>query len=158
MAGDPDAGAERAFFEALGRAIAKWQELELILAILFATLIDPQRIRLGRLLFNGLQGFRDKLKLTDTAACEVLFNSPLLDEWKVLHKALSTLADRRNHLAHGVTSIDPATGQQFLRNAPLSSRKFDPARTLGHAEVVRCESDFEEAANQVADFIGHLKS
>lgn len=147
---DTPAQQESAFFEALGRSIAQWQNLELVLSYLFAMLVTPGNLSLGLLLFNTPTGFREKLKLTDTAARHVWETSPHLQEWSAVRKILNALADERNNLAHGVAGFEHARNEHTLWNAPLMSRKFEPSQTMAVAEIIACGARFEDAARSVA--------
>ena len=77
----PPLEGESEFFEALGRAIAAWQNIEVALAYLFAAAMPEPKATRSLIVFDTVQNFRDKLSITDAVLRETLIDAPCLETW-----------------------------------------------------------------------------
>jgi hypothetical protein len=110
---------ERIFFENLGRALGKWQLVEMQLFRVYARLIRCENAEVASAAFHSIVNFRTRLGMTDAAARVALADSPLLGRWNALRNRASKRSRRRNLLAHFVVVYG-------LDTAPTSTDFFGP--------------------------------
>jgi hypothetical protein len=126
-----------AFFEALGRSITAWADVEMALCgVAQATVRKPDRqaIAVG---FLSVDVFRSKLQLAGNMVSHRHGRHKIFDRWLELQKTLGDLAAKRNKMAHrpvvrflnaepgrrvALTTwlVNSAEPPAFARNKPIS--------------------------------------
>jgi hypothetical protein len=93
---------ERHFFELLGRAVARWQLVEMQLFRIHARLVRSENSEVASAAFHSIINFRQRLGMMDAAARIFLATSPMLAKWTALKKRAKKAAVRQNTLTHSV--------------------------------------------------------
>ena len=94
---------ERLFFEQLGRAIGKWQLVEMQLFRVYARLARCESAEVASAAFHSIIGFRVRLEMTDAAA-QTALTGERLSSWDSLRNRTNRQSKRRNLLAHFVVT------------------------------------------------------
>lgn len=89
-----------AFYEALGRAIGGWAQVEGALYVMFLTVLKLPHADPAAAAFHAIVSFQGRLKMVDSAALFSLANSPLLARWRALEERVRKKEARRNQAAH----------------------------------------------------------
>ncbi len=98
--------SDNEFYEALGRLIVSWQQVEIALADLFATLMQSDEF-LSVKAHYSVMNFNTRLDMTDRVAELALHESDLKDDWGELHKRLKRYAKKRNNMVHADIGFNP---------------------------------------------------
>lgn len=88
------------FFAELGRAIAKWQQVEFGLFQVFSVVSGCADGKIASAIFYSVIGFKDKLKMTDNAARLALAKDAFEKKWRPLRKRCLNASEVRNAFAH----------------------------------------------------------
>jgi len=139
----PPLEGESEFFEALGRAIAAWQNIEVALAYLFAAAMPEPKATRSLIVFDTVQNFRDKLSITDAVLRETLIDAPCLETWNTMLNKLPRLAKRRNRIPHAhVVQIHVGEKMHLFASPPFS--KIPPGAALADSERRRIFRDSKQ--------------
>jgi len=87
------------FYEAVGRALSRWQAIEVMLSLLFALIMQSRRPLLPMKTFHSVTSFSVRLKMLQVAAEDSL-SSEQLQKLKPLLKRVAKASFNRNKLAH----------------------------------------------------------
>lgn len=104
MTDDPQIAAlESKFHEQLGRAIAKWQHVEISLCRILHSVAPHDDCYFTAETFYAAINFRDKLSMVNVAVqYRLAQHHDLLATWNTLRGKCSKAAMRRNAIAHGI--------------------------------------------------------
>jgi hypothetical protein len=125
----PTRGQRRSFYEALGRAISAWQEVESGIYEVFRELTASERPGAVAAAFFAMNAFGQKLDMTNAAAHFVLFKTDLFDTWVNLNDTAQKLYGKRNALAHQVVWVKYGEEQKEQRIF-IAPQALDLSRTL----------------------------
>lgn len=89
------------FYEAIGKAITAWSEVEIALCAVGLTVVkksDEPAITVG---FFAIESFRSKLQFISELVClRYGTKKRIFEDWLAMQTAVSGLSTKRNHLAH----------------------------------------------------------
>lgn len=118
---------DSAFYEALGRAIGGWAQVEGALYVMFLTVLKLPHADPAAAAFHAIVSFQGRLRMVDSAALFSLANSPLLPRWKELAEHVRRKEARRNQAAHFMPRRDFDTAQ--VPRLYLGPHPYDANRT-----------------------------
>lgn len=141
-----------------------WQLVEQGLFEVFLKVATCRDEKIAAAIFYSINDFSRKLEMTRCAARLFLPNkSPLHDEWKKLHKALTEHSERRNALAHFRTSLHVTVGGgdavvKLHPNYTNPNEKFkDEGRrktkmAMTTKDILRAKNEFDALATKLKKF------
>jgi hypothetical protein len=141
---------EAEFFEAVGRAVVGWQQVELSACVLFAVLLRAGNEGGARAAFDRVGNFAMRIELLDVAAKFFFATSKgvgdLPKRWEGLRGRLFSASDLRNRLAHSELWEDGAGLKLTPQLFDLS--RVDPANLMKSVRSKKArEVDYETAKN-----------
>jgi hypothetical protein len=148
--------------QAAGSALAEWGQLEMVLAHLFASLLDDTTIpldmrlipwyderpysRKAHSMFAAVVSLDTRLDLIGAVIIEEFqIETPLKDIWQPLRARIVKKYKSRHQLAHFVIGPDPRSESQKRYLWPLASVLLAPdSPRLGMSEIRQKEATFRE--------------
>lgn len=137
---------EAEFFEAVGRAVVAWQQVEVSACVLFVVLLRAGNEGGARAAFDRVGNFAMRIELLDVAAKYLFAMSKGVGElpkrWEALRGRLFGASDLRNRLAHSELGEDGAGLK--LRPQLLDLSRVDPTDLMKAAKAKKArEVDYE---------------
>ena len=86
---------ESEFYEAVGRALSRWQAVEVLLSLLFSLIMQSRRPLVAVKTFHSITSFSARLKMLQVAAEDSL-SSEQLQKLKLLLKRIVKASSNRN--------------------------------------------------------------
>jgi hypothetical protein len=143
---------KQAFYEPMGRCIAAWANVEVVLMFVFQRTVGGD-IRIADSLLATPRNFEVRSSMIHNAMRIALGNKVLLDDWNLVFNYMTSLASKRNEIAHS-TLIQEDDKRVVLR--PYFTILGERRDALTVEIISQRARDFEELAGCVGWFIRHL--
>lgn len=163
---------ERVLFDReLGRAIAQWATVEMVLFFLLTTAIPTEKLAVLNTAYLSIENFRSKIQAIDLCIREAFPRHAALGWWSQIHRKLQTESAARNQLVHRIVQPYPANkaGRRVglvkqIDSMPPALRAIGQESTLAKApvgtlfikDIVQCRLRFHALVGDILAIDQHL--
>lgn len=151
------------FFQAVGKAVVRWQHLELSLFVLTHAALGTDS-KLSSAVFYHIQSADSKIQLADRLCRASLGNETALAEWKVILKRFNAALPSRNALAHweaqfisdeNLGCLQPGEPPIALTRHCLDIRSQADTRAVTTATANEAAKEYLDLANELMRFVAN---
>ena len=97
---EPDPALDAAFYEAVGRCITSWADIEVRLLLILINCLHTEQVASVAAAYYSAVAFAGKVGMVDAAMHCDLSSGSLTNEWEGLRDRCDKHARSRNHIAH----------------------------------------------------------